>query len=324
MGDTAAVTTETRDQYIHDALLYGSDEELLGDAVPFLRSGLDAGETVMMACTEPTAALLTEALDDDPRIQRIPTPEIYQRTPQAILAYQELLEDKLAAGARHIRAVGEVTSAAQPKQPLTGWPELLRFHAVVNRALAPYPLWGVCLYDTRQLPAELVTAVQRSHPYLRTPTARAANPRYLDPAEFLRRFEDQPPDPLEATTPTLEVEELIDLRHLRRQLTGIVAASALPAWTQGQFVFAASEVATNALRHGRLPVRVRVWVRPDQLLCTVTDAGPGIHDPLVGYVPPHRDPALEGLGLWLARRLCDQVDLRRTSEGFTVAIATGR
>ena len=324
MTDRVTSATAARDRLVHDALLYGSDNELLRDIVPFLRAGLDVGETVMMACTEPTATLLIDALGDAARIERVPTPETYQRPAQAILAYQQLLEDQLAGGARHIRWVGEVISAAQPAGQPAGWPEWLRFDAVLNRALASYPLWGVCLYDLRQLPAELVTAVQLTHPYLRTPPTRATNPAFLDPAEFLRRLPDPGLDPLEATQPMLAVDDLTSLEHLRRQLADVVVGSALPAWTTGEFVFVASEVATNALRHGRLPVRVRVWVTPSRLLCTVTDQGPGIADPLVGYMRAHRDPSRGGLGLWLARRLRDQVDLRRTSEGFTVRLTTGR
>jgi hypothetical protein len=34
----------------------------------------------------------------------------------------------------------------------------MRFEAVSNRAVASYPFWGVCLYDTRRLPGEVVAA----------------------------------------------------------------------------------------------------------------------------------------------------------------------
>jgi anti-sigma regulatory factor (Ser/Thr protein kinase) len=216
--------------------------------------------------------------------------------------------------------VGEVIYGENPAT----WPEQLRYEAIINRALASYPAWGVCLYDTRRLPAEVVAAAELTHPNLRTGDARAANPRYLDSAEFLRQLPDSGPDPLEATVPTLAVDDVRALRQLRQQLGAAVAGSALPAWTTGEFVFAVSEVATNAMRHGRPPVRVRAWVTSSRLLCTVTDSGGGIDDPFVGYAAAHRDPARGGLGLWLARRLCDDVDLRHTPEGFTVRLATGR
>ena len=317
MTATVTGTDAAARGYIHDALLYGSDEEFCSDAVPFLRAGLDADETAIVLCTDRPAALLTAALGGDRRVRFLPTAEVYGRTPQAILAYQHLLEEELAAGARRIRVLGKVMDPDRP----SSWTERLRYEAVINRALMPYPVWAVCLYDTRYLPRDVLAAVELTHPNLRTATARAANPHYLDPAEFLRRLPDRGPDPVEATAPTLAVDDLTDLRQLRHQLGAAVAASALPADITSEFVFAVGEVTTNAIRHGQPPVRVRAWVTPNRLSCTVTDSGPGIDDPFAGYVPAHTDPSRGGLGLWLARRLCDEVDLRRTPEGFTVRLA---
>jgi len=274
---------------------------------------------VMVACTEHPAALLQDALGGDSRIRFLSGSGGFRRTPEAILAYRELLEQEVVAGAGRIRIVGEVVFGER----LADWLEWMRFEAVANRAFAPYPLWGVCLYDMRRLPGEVTAAAKLTHPNLRTPTSRAANPRYLDPAEFLRRFADAGSDPLEATAPALEADDLTDLGELRHQLRAALAGSALPAETKSEFVFAASEVATNALRHGRPPVLVRAWATSTRLLCAITDHGTGIEDPLAGYLPAHRDPSRGGLGLWLARRLCDHVHLRRTSEGFTVRLATG-
>jgi len=318
-GGERAGAGATTGGYVHDALLYGSDDELVGDAVPFLRAGLAADETAIVICTDRPTALLRDALGEDRRVRFLPGADVYGRTPQAILAFQQLLEGQVAAGARRVRVVGEVVYGENPAD----WPERLRYEALINRALAPYPVWGVCLYDTRRLPAEVVAAAALTHPFLRTAGSRTVNPRYLDPVEFLRRFADRGADPLEATAPTLEVDNLSDLRRLRDQLHAVLAGSALGSETTGEFVFAVSEVATNAVRYGHPPIRVRLWSASRRLLCTVTDHGPGIDDPFAGYVRAHRDPARGGLGLWLARRLCDHVSLRRTSEGFTVRLATG-
>jgi len=271
----------------------------------------------MVICSDRPATLLKAALGRDRSVRFLPAGEIYGRTPQAILAYRRLLEEEMAAGARRVRVIGEVMDPDRP----SSWTERLRYEAIINRALEPYPVWGVCLYDTRRLPGDLLAAVELTHPNLRTATSRAANPNYLDPAGFLRGLPDHGPDPLEATAPTLAVEDLTDLGQLRHQLGAAVAASAVSADTASEFVFAVGEVTTNAIRHGHPPVRVRAWVTPSRLLCTVTDAGPGIDDPFAGYVPAHTDPARGGLGLWLARRLCDDVDLRHTSEGFSVRLA---
>jgi anti-sigma regulatory factor (Ser/Thr protein kinase) len=305
--------------YVHDALLFATDEELLSDAVPFLRAGADAGETTMVVCGERTAGLLRRALDRDQRIRYASSAEVYRRPPQTILAFRDLVQREMSLGARGVRVLGEVLSGEQP----ANWSRWMHYEAVINRAMAPYPVWGVCIFDRRQLPAEALAAVELTHPYLRTAASRASNRRYLDPAEFLSRLSDAEPDPLEATQPALEVEDLADLRRLRQQLHNAVAGSALASETKGEFVFASSEVATNALRHGRRPVRVRAWASPGRLLCTVTDQGAGIDDPFAGYLPVHSDPSREGLGLWLARSLCDDITFRRTAEGFTVHLATG-
>jgi anti-sigma regulatory factor (Ser/Thr protein kinase) len=304
--------------YVHDALLYGADEELLRDAVPFLRAGVEAGETTMVVGTERTAALLRDGLDGDPPVRFASSSEVYRRAPQTILAFRKLLESEVAAGTRRVRVVGEVVFGEHP----AAWSKWTHYEAVINHALAPYPAWGVCIFDTRRLPSEVLAAAELTHPYLRAGASRVSNPRYLDPGEFLRRPPDAGSDPLEATQPVLDVADLTDLWRLRQQLHAAVPASALASETQGEFVFAVSEVATNALRHGRRPVRVRAWVTPGRLRCTVTDHGAGIDDPLAGYLPVHSDPSRHGLGLWLARSLCDHITFGRTAEGFTVRLAT--
>ena len=305
--------------FVHDALLFASDDELVAVTVAFLDAGLDADESAVVVTTERVTALLRDALGGDSRVRFASGGEIYGRPPQALLAYRELVEQEVGVGARRVRAVCELPFGDNP----TDWLEWVRVDAVLNHAIASYPVWGVCLYDTRQLPGEVLAAAELTHPHLRMGTSRAASPRYLDPAEFLRQLPDPRPDPLEPTVPTVAVGDVRDLRRLRQRLNAAVVGSTLPTWTTGEFVFAASEIATNAIRHGRPPVRVRMWVTPNRLLCMVTDSGPGVDDPLAGYVPAHRDPARGGLGLWLARRLCDHIDLRRTPEGFTVCLKTG-
>jgi anti-sigma regulatory factor (Ser/Thr protein kinase) len=269
--------------------------------------------------TERTAALLRDALDGDPPVRFASSAEVYRRPPQTALAFRELLQREVAAGTRRVRVIGETVFGEHPAT----WSKWTHYEAVINHALAPYPAWGVCIFDTRRLPGEVLAAAELTHPYVRTATSRAANPRYVEPAEVLHRLPDAGPDPLEATQPALEVADLTDLWRLHQQLHDALAGAALTAETKGEFVFAVTEVATNALRHGRPPVRVRAWVTPGRLLCTVIDHGAGIDDPFAGYLPAHSNPARGGQGLWLARSLCDHITFHRTAEGFTVRLATG-
>src|SRR3712207_7482210 len=53
----------------------------------------------------------------------------------------------------------------------------------------------------------------------------------------------------------------------------------------------------------------------DRIVCSIDDRGPGLADPFAGYGPAHgEDLSRGGMGLWLARQLCDHVDLSGDDE----------
>ena len=87
-------------------------------------------------------------------------------------------------------------------------------------------------------------------------------------------------------------------------------------------VFAVSEAVTNALTHGRPPVRFRLWSAPDRIVATVTDRGDGPADPFAGLLPV-TDTCSAGLGLWLTHQLCSHVTLDTTDDGFTIRLVVG-
>jgi anti-sigma regulatory factor (Ser/Thr protein kinase) len=312
------VVTDQRG-YQHEALCFSSDDELVATLVPFLVEDLDPADTAMVVCTPRTRSVLRAALGDDTRIRYSDSAVVYRRTPQAILAFKEMIEERVAAGAPRARVVGEVEFGRTPAE----WIEWVRFEAVINHALAPYPVTGLCIYDTRRLAPEVVATAPRTHPTLWSGGTRVPSSSYVEPRELLDELPAPGPDPLEVTAPVFADSEVTDLRALRRALHEALGVSTLPAATVNEFTFAVSEVVTNAVRHGDPPVSVLAWADADRLLCAVTDQGKGIDNPFAGYVPAHSDPARGGLGLWLARRLCDHVELERSPAGFTVRLSTG-
>jgi anti-sigma regulatory factor (Ser/Thr protein kinase) len=83
-----------------------------------------------------------------------------------------------------------------------------------------------------------------------------------------------------------------------------------------------SEIAANAFRHGSRPISARVWADGRNLVCAVTDSGTSWHDPFSGYVPAHgEDLGRGGMGLWLARKLWDHVDVLPGRDGLTVRLS---
>lgn len=124
-----------------------------------------------------------------------------------------------------------------------------------------------------------------------------------------------------------EAAELLALAFGADEITGTrhaVAAGAAAVGLAGQrlegFVLAVNEVVTNAVRHGGGRGRLRLWHGRDAVWCEVRDGGgSGRPDLLDGYrLPP--SSATGGRGLWLARHLCDEVDLRTGEDGTTVRL----
>jgi anti-sigma regulatory factor (Ser/Thr protein kinase) len=83
-------------------------------------------------------------------------------------------------------------------------------------------------------------------------------------------------------------------------------------------VIIASELASNAVRHGGGQGRLRLWTADGALRCEVSDEGPGIADPDGagrGNPPPL---APNGRGLWVVRQLSDTVTIDSDARGTTV------
>jgi anti-sigma regulatory factor (Ser/Thr protein kinase) len=309
----------------HDALFYDSEEALASSAVSFVREGVELGETVLVT-TPPMGVtrLLAAVFADEPRVQ-IPGAKIYSTPAAAMDRYQRLLDQVVRAGSPGIRAIGQ-TDLSGTTLP---WQEWLRYEAAVNRFLADWPLQTLCLYDVRAVPEERLQWMRRAHPTRFENGVRVDTDGYLEPDELVGHPEcASPPDPLQSTEPTLELDHVTDLRSLRIDIYPALWTTELSVRQVDDYVKAVGEVAMNAVAHGLGPVRVKVWAAPRKLVCTVHDQGPGIDDPLLGYGHPARssldgeDPTKTGLGLWAARQLCDLLDYRTTEEGFTVRLVS--
>lgn len=304
--------------FVHEALFYDSDDTFLSHVIPFVREGVERGEVVLVDVGERLQAGVEDVFAGEDLVRFQPG-SAYLTPALAIDHYQRTIDRALAAGVEAVRAVGVVDYETDP----SAWRDWIRYEAVINEVLAPYPLYGLCPYDTRRLPAEVVASARLSHPNTTTPTGRASNAEYVDPVRLLQRPDLTPQaHPIEEAPPTLDLHEADDLLKLRMDLH-LALIDALPQHGRVvDFISAVSEVAANAERHGKPPVRVRVWRTPERLFARVDDQGPGIKDPMAGFGRPHRsaeDP--KGLGLWAARQLCDLLDYSTTAAGFSVRLA---
>jgi serine/threonine-protein kinase RsbW len=109
---------------------------------------------------------------------------------------------------------------------------------------------------------------------------------------------------------------------LRHAVASCSAAAGLTGERLDDFVVAANELLTNAVRHGGGLGRVAIWRADGAVVCEVSDSGPG----LSGERPAHPvRPAADqpgGWGLWLAEELTDSFDLTTGNGGTRVRISS--
>jgi anti-sigma regulatory factor (Ser/Thr protein kinase) len=109
------------------------------------------------------------------------------------------------------------------------------------------------------------------------------------------------------------------LYEVRRLVERKAREAGFPPDRVEDVVFAVNEVASNALRHGGQPARIRVWHNGGHLICEVTDSGGAIINPMAGRKPPVIKEA-GGLGLWAARQMCEAIEFRSSSAGTVVSV----
>jgi anti-sigma regulatory factor (Ser/Thr protein kinase) len=304
-------------RYVHDALLYDSPAALVDRAVPFLLDGLAAGDAAVVATSAATADILRDAVNADPRVHVLERGDVYRaRTPTAITTFRALADQRVAEGAARVRVVGEVDFGPTERD----WLEWQRYEAVVNEALADWPLWGLCVFDTQRLPAPVLESALRTHPSVVTPDGREPNPLFTAPVGYLHSL-PVPDEPLEDSVPRIWARDVGDFIGLRHTVAAELAPVDAPRDLIEDFLLAVDEMTSNAVRHGKPPVELRLWIAGDRIVCSIRDRGPGFDDPFAGYGPAHGDDLSRGgMGLWLARQLCDHVDISGDDDGAQVRL----
>ena len=181
---------------------------------------------------------------------------------------------------------------------------------------------AICMYDERRLPAPVVASAEATHPEMVRGAAWSASPGFQDPGTYVPSL-PLPREPAEDGPPVYAVDDAPTLAGLRHQLGAVIASLVPDRELQGDLHLAASEIAANAFRHGVRPVSARVWAVDDRLVCVISDRGTSYRDPFSGFTPAHGpDLSAGGMGLWLARKLWDHVDVLPSATGLTVRLST--
>lgn len=304
------------DGYLHETALYDSDEELVALVEHFVQEGLEAGEPTLLTFDQPTLELLHDAIDDLDGVLLPPSPGRKANPAGALTQLRRRFTELVRSGATGIRVIGDVPHRG------TGapWEAWLRYEAAVNGALAEFPLWGVCTYDRRITPPDVVEDVLATHPFVMEPEGgRRRNGRFVEPSAFLRA---RPPGPLLGDGDDGPPD--VDRRGVtpaEARAVVVAAGQALPDDALARLRLVVSETVANARVHGAGEVRLRLWTGIDRTVVVVSDEGGGPADPCVGLLPATDDPLADGgRGLWMAHQLCTDISLAY-GDGFSVRMA---
>lgn len=311
--DATEMTLRRPTGFRHQALLYEGNAEFSAASGSFVRTGLNAGESILVAVGSAKIDALRDVLGSDAdEVQFVNMEQLGLNPARIIPAWREFLAHRGGPRAG-LRGVGEPIWAGRTAAEIV---EAQRHEALVNVAFADAGDWTLlCPYDVSALPESVIEEARRSHPHLRrhdTDFASAAS----EPEMMADAHLDAP-----LAQPTGFCHELeFGRRHLHavRQLVETTATDAGMGRDRAMdLVLATCEVSTNSVVHGGGTGILRVWVESGTVLCEVRDRG-RIDDPLVGRELPGLE--IGGRGVWMVNQLCDLVQIRVFPAGTVVRL----
>jgi anti-sigma regulatory factor (Ser/Thr protein kinase) len=305
----------------HEAFFYWGNQEFLDGVLAFVREGLERDEALVVA--EPTGRLelLRDTLGDDGQgVRWVDMTRVGQNPGRLVAVWTTELTATRDAG-RQLRGVGEPAWVGRRPQELA---ECHVHELLLNAAFDGGPGWRLmCPYDERALPAATVAAAHRSHPEWSSLAARGRTGNAAgavlqgDLAEALAG-----PLPPAVGAVLRGPFGPGDVPAVRHTVATWARSCGLPVDQVELLELAASELATNAVRHGGGSGTVAMWEERGAVVLEFSDAGV-VTDPLAGRRIPEPD-GQGGAGLYLLHQLCDLLQLRTSAAGTTVRVTTWR
>lgn len=298
----------------HRAFVYASPAEYVDVVGSFLDDGARAGDGALVIVDADRAAWLRAALGPG-------------LAGAALLDAATTYDPPGAAAAalvRHLRAVpdGQQRQRLVAEAPVARWPAALRAdhvrrEATLNALLGELPTTLLCPYDARLLDGAALDRLAHTHPTVHAAGTASVSSTFVDPRALVTSSSAVVTPPAGAAEITCDAPE--ELATARAFVRSCCRAAGRSATVTEELTVAAGEVLTNALLHGGPPRRLLAYDEDRALVLHVHDHGPGLTDPLAGFLPP-TDAATHGRGLWAARQLADVVEVATDDSGTHVRI----
>ena len=303
------------DQFEHEAMFYRGDDDFLAGLLPFVHEGLEHDEAVVVAEPRPRLELLRDALGDDASaVEFLDMADIGANPARIIGVWAGVLDRHTSAG-RQLRGVGE---PAFPGRRTAELVECKLHELLLNHAFDGGPAWRLlCPYDQEHLPRAVVQGALHTHPVRSTSTTRLPSDAYAA-GGHVPAFAEGLPEPADAVL--RGVYGPGDVPATRRTVAQWARSCGLPDDRVEVLELAASELATNSVRHGGGSGTVAMWLDKGAAVVQFTDSGT-VLDPLTGRLTPSLDSE-GGRGLYLVNQLCDLVQVRSSERGTTVRVIT--
>ncbi|MFI8190944.1 anti-sigma factor RsbA family regulatory protein [Streptomyces sp. NPDC085946] len=296
-------SSSVRSPFDHRMAVFGSDDEFLAAALPFLAEGRAAeGAPPPVAIAAPARLdLLRDALGDDAEdVTCIPHTDWYTGSAaNAVAQAAGYLAGHAGPGGR-MHLLMEPVWNGRAGRSVRETAEWIRYEALANLLFAPMATTALCAYDTRTAGDAVVAAARRAHPDTDV---------YTDPARLAAELDAVPLAPPPPGARPLAAPHA-DAVHAWAVARGLPEAEA---------ELFATAVAETAAALGPLTGTALLWGEPPACVCELRSAR-RVGDPLAGFVPPPGTRPAPGQGLWYARQVCAYVDLREDGEGTTVRL----
>ena len=310
-----AVLEEPATGFQHEALFYRGDDDFLAGLLPFVREGLSLGESVVVALPRHRLELLRRALGDDAAAVEFLDMAEVGRNPAGIIGVWDRVLREHTADGRRLRGVGEPAFVGRRDVELA---ECRLHELLLNHAFDGGPSWRLlCPYDEQHLPRAVTRGALHTHPIRATSAVRAASEHY-SPDEADELFATILPRPTDAVLRGIYGDG--DVPATRRTVAQFARTVGLPEDKVEVLELAASELATNSVRHGGGTGTVAMWMQPAAAVVEFSDSGL-VTDPLTGRLMPSLEQE-GGRGVFLVNQLCDLVQLRSSERGTTIRITT--
>jgi anti-sigma regulatory factor (Ser/Thr protein kinase) len=298
----------------HSALVYTGPGEFVTAVAGFIREGLSAGERAWVIAAPPMLEALQADLGQDAGdVDFTDAGSAYRRQATAARVMIDYLSGH--RGGR-CRVVAEQDLSRRGRAEIDDY---LRMEAAANSVFGRYPVSILCPYDAGALPEDVLTGCLQTHPQLLTDHGLEPNAEFIDSGAYITTR-------LAVTEPPLDADSFaclreVDLAAARPFVRARAAQRGLAGDACDRLVQAVTEVLTNALKHGKPPRRMYVYTEGGVLVCHVHDSGAGLRNHLATYLPPGPGTG-PGRGLWVARQLCDSVEIATDATGTHVRLLT--